>query len=132
MEPIVERTITNVGARYTAGDRLAQVEEQIEALEWHELPDDGALSAPFMPGEAIKAAIAQLRLPKVSRIAWNGALAFHDDPEQDGEYPGLCGIEANYRNGRARVYIVDNGTEILPVVSDFWPKVPADAGTATA
>lgn len=109
----------SVGARYTTPERRAQVERTISRLEWREFTD--GMSLPMCPGLGIEAAIKELRLPKVSAIAYNGALSF-PAPDDESEYPGLYGIEANYKNGRARVYIVDNGCELLPIAADFWAK----------
>jgi len=36
----------------------------------------------------------------------------------------------NYDNGRARVYVIDTGTGVFPLASDFWPD--ADASTQAA
>lgn len=101
-----------VGARYSTKARRPQLVQVMNELEWH--PVKGKMTLPFSPGEGIKAVIAELNLPKVSALAWNGALEF------SGEYPSLYGIEANYKNGRARLFVVDNGTALLPVCADFW------------
>jgi hypothetical protein len=84
------------------------------AMEWRPLPIE---DAPAMPGLGIMAAIEQLRLPKVSRVAWSSELAPY----------GLYGIEANYSNGRVQVFIVDRGTDLVPVVSYFWAKATEGA-----
>lgn len=125
----------NVGARYTTPERRQQVEQEIARLKWTTFADakDGTLSLPFCPGEAIKKAIRELRIPKVTAIAWTAGTGKRTRPaclnfpgrtgDEDGEYPGLYGIEGNYKNGRVRLYVADNGTEILPVAVDFWEKV---------
>ncbi len=69
----------------------------------------------IMPGLGIQTAIKELRLPKVSAYCLSNELAPY----------GLYGVEANYTNGRARVYILDRGSDMLPLVSDFYPKEEA-------
>ncbi len=101
----------SVGREEWAGTQ-DRIRAAAAALEWRLLPVE---DAPAMPGLGIKAAIEQLRLPRVSRVAWSSELAPY----------GFYGIEANYRNGRVQVFIVDRGTECLPVVSYFW-KVAGD------
>lgn len=113
-----ERTWTDTGAEYTGDVDRARVEQQIDALEWKQVFD--GMSLPFSPGEAIKAVIAELELPKVSQIAHNGYLTWPDGPET--AHYSVYGIEANYRNGRARVYVLDTGTSCIPLASDFWPE----------
>lgn len=76
-------------------------------LEWEPVTGE----KPMLPGLAIKEAIKELRIPKVTRIAISHELAPY----------GLYGIEGNYRNGRALVYIVDRGAVLTPVASDFYP-----------
>jgi hypothetical protein len=73
--------------------------------------DGGTLSLPIMPGEAIKAVIRELGLPRVSAIAWNVALE-SPAPNDESEYPAPYGIECNYRNAKVRVCVIDNGTSV--------------------
>lgn len=113
------RTWTQSGARYSTPERRPQVERAIEGLTWQSFVP--GMSLPFMSGESIKATIVELSLPRVSALAWDGGLSF-PAPNDESEYPGLYGIETNFANGRARVYVVDAGTEIVPVCSDFWPN----------
>jgi len=66
-----------------------------------------------VPGLAIKTCIRQLSLPRVSQVAWNGAAAsvdWYDPKRREGEHYSIYGIEMNYDNGRARVYVIDTGT----------------------
>jgi hypothetical protein len=109
-----ERTWLSVGAELVQRLEQEAVEREVETMEWQELPAGGSLTVGFMPGEAIKAAIAELELPRVSAIAISSF-------ERPDFYPGFYGIEANYANGRARVYVLDTGTMLTPLLSDFWP-----------
>jgi len=84
----------------------AQIRGAMEAIEWQEIPTDGAsLEMGFMPGEGIKAAIRQLRLPDVSHVATSSELAPY----------GLLGIRTHYNNADVDVFIVDRGSDMFPV-----------------
>ncbi len=87
------------------------VEQAIEMLRWLDAEQD--MDLPMIPGLGIQAAIKELRIPKVSQVAISHELAPY----------GLYGIEGNYKNGRAHVYVVDVGSELIPIASDFWPAV---------
>lgn len=105
---------TNIGRADWEGQQDS-IRAAAAALDWRALPLD---NVPAMPGYGIQQVIRELRLPKVSRVAWSSDLA-----------PcGFYGIEANYRNGRAQVFILDKGSELTPLVSYFWPAAPALEG----
>lgn len=63
----------------------------------------------FSQGYALKEFIREFGIPNVDAYAIGGVGSF-----------GVYGVQAHYKNGRARVYVVDVGTELIPVVSDFW------------
>lgn len=99
-----------------------RVARAIEDIEWREIPKGGTLEAPAMPGMGIQETIKQLRIPKVSHIAWLNQLAPY----------GLYGVRGHYKNGDAEVYVVDLGTHIVPVCTDFheheiFDTVPKEA-----
>lgn len=102
----VKRTWTNVGHGHAS---RREITREIDALTWHTVPT----SAPACPGLAIGAVVEQLDLPRrLSAIAWDGVIA---------DRYGLYGIETTYSDGRARIYVLDKGSEVIPVASDFWP-----------
>jgi hypothetical protein len=101
----MKRTWTTVGKDF---ERII-VDVAIRHLDWQEIPKGGHLEAPAMPGLGIKAAIRELHIPKVSHVAWSSHLAPY----------GFYGIRGHYTNGDAEVYIVDLGTHLVPVCSDF-------------
>lgn len=107
----MERSWTTVGAALELEGRATPDRDEyarlFDGLEWE--PVAGA--KPMMPGLAIKHAIAELGIPRVSRVAISHELAPY----------GLYGIEGNYKNGRALVFIVDRGAELVPIASDFYP-----------
>lgn len=90
------------------GFERSKIEAAIFSLEWQALP----VELGMMPGEGIKAAIKELRIPRVSHVAVSSELAPY----------GFYGIRAQYSNGRAEIFIADMGTYLCPIVSDFYPK----------
>lgn len=121
----MERSWTTVGAALVARLGQKEIEDEIETFDWQ--PVETGMEIAFSPGQAIKTAILEFGLPKVSAIAISGFAREGGDGE-DGFYPGFYGIEANYVNGRARVYLLDTGVELIPLASDHWPAVPAGSG----
>lgn len=99
------RTWTTVGAELV--DDRGRFARLFEALEWETV--EGA--KPMLPALNISETIKDLRIPRVSRVAISHDLAPY----------GLYGIEGHYKDGRARVYVVDLGTKLVPVASDHWP-----------
>jgi len=101
-----ERNWTKIGKDYTEGkeDRVGAI---FDRMEWS-MPESMAM----MPGLGIKECIKQLRLPKVTNVAVSHEMAPF----------GLIGVECNYKNGRARVFALDQGCEIVILCSDFYPN----------
>lgn len=100
------------------------VETAIAELVWMEVPEDGILgdmAGGLMGALALKAAVDELRIPKVSRFAV-GVLPCWSDHETGELCYGLLGIEGNYKNGQAQIYIADRGSDLLPIGADFTPK----------
>ena len=79
-----------------------------ESAEWQSLPCDIAM----MPGEAIKSAIKELNIPKVSHVA-----TLHDLAPFS-----LCGIRSKYKNADVDIFIVDEGTHISPLCAFVTEK----------
>jgi hypothetical protein len=106
------RTWTTVGAGHSRGNetRLGKI---LDALSWTEIPPAGVCE-PAMPALAIMGAIRELRLPGVTHYAISHALAPF----------GLVGIRAHYADGRADVYVVDEGSQLVVLASDFYARVP--------
>jgi hypothetical protein len=95
------------------------VEQAIENMRWEEPPNQ----LPMSSGLAIQQLIRSLDLPRVDRISYrNWDLAPY----------GLYGIQANYFDGRVRLYILDRGHELVVLASDLWPAGPASAEAAAA
>ncbi len=86
---------------------VALVQDAIERMTWQEPPD----RLPMSPGLAIQAIICRLELPRVDLISYrNWDLAPY----------GLYGIQANYRDGRVRFYVLDRGHELVVLATDLW------------
>jgi hypothetical protein len=109
-------------------------ERAVDDLQWVEVDDSGPVVAisvglignvggGLFDALAINAAIRELRIPRVTRIAV-GLLDCWSVDELGPLCYGLLGIEGNYTNGTARVYIVDRGSDLLPIASDFTPAEP--------
>lgn len=125
-----DRTWTTVGEQHIgrlpleSGELLTRelIEAAIDELNWVDTADANTL--PAMPAWTIQEAIKQLRIPRVSKIAW--CCHATDDPEFDERYPlapfGFYGIEGNYTNGRARVYVLDLGAEATPLCSELFTE----------
>jgi hypothetical protein len=92
-----------------------QVKRAIDNMVWMSLP----VEVGAMPGLNISQAIEELRVPKVSHIAVSSDLAPY----------GFYGIRAHYKNGDADIFLVDSGSELTPVCTDFTPKEKENAPT---
>ncbi|MES1975741.1 MAG: hypothetical protein V4472_25060 [Pseudomonadota bacterium] len=118
-----EQNWTTVGAPYSTNPKYrSRILRDAKTLTWVDVSDGATHSLPMMPGEGIKAMIAQCHLPKVSKVGY-GCVAFGGNQEDGFGDLGLYGVECHYRNGRAVVYAVDRGSDMLMVLSEFWPKV---------
>lgn len=114
---VPERDWLNIGAEYA--EHREQIEGEIGVLTWHSPPPK---QVAMMPGLAIKACIEQLNLPPVTALAIDGCVDVPDPPDGMAHY-SLYGIEARYRQGVARVYVLDTGTGVTPLCVDrYWSQ----------
>jgi len=91
----------------------ATIQKAAADLEWLAMPKKGeSLSLPMMPGEGIKAAIVELKIPKVSHIAIGNDLAPY----------GFYGIRASYKNADVEVFLIDAGTYMAPLCAYVTEK----------
>jgi len=115
----MKRTWTKAAKEYNDTEKQrCHLAKAFNSLTWQSIK--GGLDMPALPGLGIKAAIKELRLPKVSHVADSAALAPY----------GLYGIRANYKDGRADVYLMDLGTRMVVLASDFWPTKEAQKAIA--
>jgi hypothetical protein len=103
MTTIPELTWTTVGADFETF--RPEILAAIDTIEWR--PLEG--SWPASPGLGIQEVIRQLRLPRVQQAGIATDVI-------DDRY-SLYGIEAQYTNGRARVFVIDTGSCLTPVAS---------------
>jgi len=82
-------------------EQRARIRGAMQAMKWLEIPTEMG----FMPGEGIKAAMRQLRLPDVSHVATSNELAPY----------GFLGVRTHYNNADVDVFIVDRGSDMFPV-----------------
>ena len=106
------RTWLRTGRCYTQDRRRGS--SWIREMPWQPLSADREY--PMMPGLMIEGAIREFRIPRVSEIAISHEAAPY----------GLYGIRGAYANGRAELYLIDEGDVGVPIVSDFHPKEVAD------
>ncbi|MCA1571180.1 MAG: hypothetical protein LC798_12855 [Chloroflexi bacterium] len=118
----MERNWTSTGEPYTSGEDRQRVERAIERLRWETAEGQKAMMPAFGIGEMIR----QLALPKVSKIAIGGFDLEYPDGDSGGTaHYALYGVECHYRDGCARVYGLDRGSEIVVLRSDFDELVAA-------
>lgn len=110
---------TKIGAEFTSTER--EREKLLKAVDvidgggdgpgqwagWLPVPMDGTpLTVAMLPGDSIKEAIKQLRLPRVSHVAISAACSPY----------GLYGIRAHYKGDQTvDVFIMDTGDACTPI-----------------
>ena len=104
----MKRTWTETGVKCVPENNRDRVSSIIYNFEWESIP----CAVGMMPGENIKGIIAEFKMPKVSHIAITHEMAPY----------GFYGIRAHYTNGKAQLYILDRGSDCVPIASDFWPN----------
>ena len=107
-----------VGEKEVAEESRPAFLEAIKHMEWE---TDRESKMPMSQGMAINEAIRQLRIPKVSAVSFHGG--FWGD---HGFTYGILGIEGYYKNDtRVRLYVVDDGTGITPIMAEVNQKAIA-------
>lgn len=101
------RTYTNVGSKEA---NQSEIDRAINTLNW--IKPEGM--QPMAQALAIKEVIQECKIPKVRAIAIHGHIVSASSP-----YYGFYGIKAQYKNGRAIIYMMDNGCEVIILASDF-------------
>ena len=100
---------TEIGKEYT--EDKTRVNEMIDRMEWEY--DFVGKDVPAMPGLAINMLIKEMRLPKVTSVSYKS--------HELAPY-GLYGIEANYKDARVRLIVVDEGSACVPICARVWKK----------
>ena len=104
--PAFTRSWTTVATHYTDNKR-DQLAALFADLRWEAFPSTSSFSV----GHLAKIFISTLKTPLPLEIAVSHQLAPY----------GLVGLHIPYKNGRAKVYILDQGDTALILASDFWP-----------
>lgn len=109
---------TQIGREHTAtDDQRARVQREIDRMDWQTLP----ARLPMSQGMAIQRATQEYGPAGIGRVSINAGIG----------PMALLGIEKCYVNGLARIYLLDDGTDVTPLRSDFWPKQSAGIATPT-
>ena len=104
----MKRTWTTHDRYNKTKSQRSAISRAISRMEWVGRTAQLSMSS----GLAIRSLIREFDIPKVSAVSDNTIY---------GGY-SLLGVEGNYSNGRARVYALDTGTQLIPLASDFWEK----------
>ncbi len=101
------RTYTNVGKEN--GYDKTSIDLAIDRQRWEPFRTQ---DLPFMQGKALQEVIKECRIPvsKITKMALHGCY---------GDSLGFYGLEVNYANGTAQIYMVDDGCACCIVASDF-------------
>jgi len=101
------RNYTNIGA--TEHYEKEEIDEAIPSLQWEDFRKN---NLPFAQGEAIKNVVRECNVPlsKIKKMALHGCIK--------GSH-GFYGLDVDYKNGNAKLYIADNGCSCCVVASDF-------------
>jgi len=101
----VQRQWTQVGEAYSGTEELkSRFEAVVQAVEWQDLP----CTLGMTPGKAVRAAILEFQIPNVQRVGCSLEMA-----------PlGVLAVEGIYSDGVVRIYFVDQGDVLVPVMSD--------------
>ncbi len=91
----------------------------IEQLSWVEVDDQ--FSLPLGPGMALTELAREARPGLVDAVAWGVTIPARDPVEQHTGTYELLAVQARYANGRARLFAVDCGIDLLIVASEFTP-----------
>lgn len=104
----MKRTYTKVGKDYTK----EEIDIAIKQIKYVPFRRN---NLPFCQGESIKAVISQCNVPlsKIRNMSLHGVIKNRH---------GFYALEVDYSNGKAFLYITDNGCNSCVVASDFLEK----------
>lgn len=115
----MQRNWTQVGHEHNGTqEQRDRLSDAFDALDWQPIP----CTMSGMGGLGIQACINELRLRNVSHVAESHELAPY----------GLYGIRCGFANGSARVYVCDEGSQMVVLASDFYPRSDEPATEARA
>lgn len=97
---------------YEHGQRFA-ISRAIGNLTWH--PFRTRMKMPVVHRVTIRETIKKMQIPGITALAWNGVYL---------DSFVILGIEGNYSNGRARIYVLDHEGKAIVLCSDLWTPEP--------
>lgn len=108
---------TKVGEEFvkTPEDK-AKIEKEMKKLKWETVTGQ---SVGFSQGAGIKGVIKEFKLPKVDMFAIGGGFGLSGEPS--ASY-GFYGIQANYKDERVRIHVLDSGIDITPIAIEIFKK----------
>lgn len=106
----MERNFTKVGSDYSKKEIDSAIKNQIN---WEAFRKE---NLPFCQGECLKVVIKECNIPlsKIVNMSLHGVIK---------NTHGFYALEVNYKNGKAFIYIADNGCSSCVVASDFFESV---------
>jgi len=108
----MKRTWQPVGHQYNGTPaKRAHLSKIFKRLSWRAPKGSFSLS----DGMALEHAIDDLSIPNVSKVSVGSTLE-----DRNGTY-GILGIKGKYSNGRVVVYLLDRGTDLVVLATDFFP-----------
>jgi hypothetical protein len=100
----------SVGANDVAEIGHDRLQKVIDAIEW--IPTTQKVRLPMSQGLGLQGIISAFQL-NASAIGYNDQLAPFT----------LLAVQAEFKEGRQRLYCIDKGSEVTPVRSDFYRNV---------
>ena len=99
-----------VGKEHWEGQK-ERIQDIIDRMDWDY--DFRGKSVAMTAGLAINEIIKEMKMPRVTAVSYNS----HEMAPF-----GIYGIEANYKNARIRLIVVDEGSCCNPICTLVWPK----------
>lgn len=119
----------NAGTPYTgAPAQRAAVEAALPQIRWQPLP----ARLGYCQGVAVQTLIREFRIPHVDAVGEGAVNPPAADPAEEAAAYGLVALDARFRNARVRLYALDTGATLVPLLADEWPRAPENAGAPPA
>jgi len=107
---------TTIGKKWNdTPEKKKAIQKAVKEIDWVKTEGNPNIKLPMMPGEGIKKVIATFHIPKVSALGWVSLPGYQAFGNR-----ALLAVEGNYHNGRARIYVMDAGDELIPVYMEHW------------
>jgi hypothetical protein len=110
----MKRTWTKIAAKDFTDGNHPKYEHLFNKLKWEKW--EIGKSLPFVPRTAIKIAVKELKIPRVTHYAISRDMVPYN----------LYGIRGLFSNGIVKAYILDTGDSAVVLATDFYPKDETD------